>query len=105
MSMLEVALDPATVAQLSARPSTRLGALRAAARRPGVYRPARSPQPPDIVIESPTRGFETRISLAALPPGMTVHLDGTPTGATVEVPAGRHRITLGSRTDERQKCW
>jgi pimeloyl-ACP methyl ester carboxylesterase len=44
---------------------------------------------------------DARISLAALPPGMTVHLDGTPTGATVEVPAGRHRITLGSRTDER----
>jgi len=42
-----------------------------------------------------------RISLAALAPGMTVHLDGTPTGATMEVPAGRHRITLGSRTDER----
>jgi pimeloyl-ACP methyl ester carboxylesterase len=41
------------------------------------------------------------ISLAALPPGMTVHLDGTPAGATVAVPAGRHRITLGSRTDER----
>jgi hypothetical protein len=45
--------------------------------------------------------LKPRISLAALPPGMTVHLDGTPTGATVEVPAGRHHITPGSRTDER----
>ncbi|KUI25548.1 peptidase [Mycobacterium sp. IS-1742] len=35
-----------------------------------------------------------RVRLAALPPGMTVKLGSTPTGAVVDVPAGRHRITL-----------
>jgi Putative esterase len=36
----------------------------------------------------------TQIRLAALPPDATVRLDGEPTGPLVEVPVGRHTITL-----------
>jgi hypothetical protein len=35
-----------------------------------------------------------RIRLGALPAGVTVLLDGKPTGPTVAVPAGRHHIAL-----------
>ncbi len=35
-----------------------------------------------------------RITLGGLPDGASVQLDGEPAGATVAVPAGRHRITL-----------
>lgn len=35
-----------------------------------------------------------RITLGRLPDGASVQLDGEPAGATVAVPAGRHRITL-----------
>jgi hypothetical protein len=35
-----------------------------------------------------------RITLAALPPEVTLTLDGEPTGSTVAVPVGRHQITL-----------
>ena len=35
-----------------------------------------------------------QITLAALPPGTTVLLDGRPTGPTVTVPVGQHTITL-----------
>lgn len=36
----------------------------------------------------------TRITLAGLPAGVGVQLDGQPVGAAVTVPAGRHRVTL-----------
>ena len=36
------------------------------------------------------------VRLVALPPGATVELDGTPTGAVVEVPVGRHTIALAN---------
>ncbi|MGC2654952.1 MAG: prolyl oligopeptidase family serine peptidase [Mycobacterium sp.] len=36
----------------------------------------------------------TQIKLAALPPAVTVELDDKPSGPTVAVPEGRHRITL-----------
>jgi pimeloyl-ACP methyl ester carboxylesterase len=36
----------------------------------------------------------TQIRLGSLPQGVTVSLDDKPTGTTVAVPAGRHRITL-----------
>lgn len=39
-----------------------------------------------------------RIRLAALPPGMTVALDGKPAGPVVDVPVGRYRITLAAAT-------
>ena len=42
-----------------------------------------------------------QITLAALPPGTTVELDGTLTGAKVAVPPGRHRITLTRKPDQR----
>lgn len=35
-----------------------------------------------------------RITLAGLPAGVEVQLDDQPAGATVDVPAGRHRVTL-----------
>ena len=35
-----------------------------------------------------------RITLGGLPAGVGVHLDDQPTGSTVAVPTGRHRITL-----------
>jgi hypothetical protein len=35
-----------------------------------------------------------RITLAALPPEVTLTLDGEPTGSTLAVPVGRHQITL-----------
>jgi pimeloyl-ACP methyl ester carboxylesterase len=41
------------------------------------------------------------VSLAALPPKTTVALDGTPAGATLAVPRGRHHITLEMKTDQR----
>ena len=37
-----------------------------------------------------------QVSLAGLPPGMAVQLDGALTSPKVAVPAGRHRITLAS---------
>jgi hypothetical protein len=36
----------------------------------------------------------TQIRLGALPPDATVRLDGEPTGPLVQVPVGRHTITL-----------
>ncbi len=35
-----------------------------------------------------------QITLGALPPAVKVQLDGAPSGPTVAVPPGRHRITL-----------
>ncbi|MGO8849440.1 alpha/beta hydrolase-fold protein [Mycobacterium sp.] len=41
-----------------------------------------------------TTDTATRMALNGLPAGVEVRLDGQPSGATVAVPAGRHRITL-----------
>jgi hypothetical protein len=41
-----------------------------------------------------TTDIPVRITLGALPPDVTVDLDGAPTAATVPVPAGRHHIML-----------
>jgi pimeloyl-ACP methyl ester carboxylesterase len=41
-----------------------------------------------------TTDTAAQIRLAALPPNVTVELDGQPTGAVVPVPVGRHTITL-----------
>ena len=39
----------------------------------------------------------TQITLAGLPPEVTLEIDGQPTGPTVAVPPGRHRITLATK--------
>ena len=44
----------------------------------------------------------TQLTLAALPPDITVEIDGRPTGPTVAIPLGRHRITL-ARSNQRQQ--
>ncbi|HKI41464.1 MAG TPA: peptidase, partial [Mycobacterium sp.] len=41
-----------------------------------------------------TTDTATRMALNGLPAGVEVRLDGRPSGATVAVPAERHRITL-----------
>jgi len=40
------------------------------------------------------------ITLAALPPGVTVRLDDNPTDSTVPVPPGRHGITLAAEDEQ-----
>ncbi|HZA09940.1 alpha/beta hydrolase-fold protein [Mycobacterium sp.] len=45
---------------------------------------------------------DVEIKLSALPPGLEVRLDGEPTGATVRVRVGRHRITLAKAGEQPQ---
>ena len=53
--------------------------------------PPSASHPPTIAVAADT---DAQVTLASLPPDVTVCIDGKPTGPKVAVPPGRHRITL-----------